>query len=38
MYKHCTTEEEASRQRQMEAYLLENIRPKTFEQISVSDL
>lgn len=38
MYKQCTTEEAASRQRQIEACLLENLRHKPFEQISVADL
>ena len=38
MYKQCTTEETAMRQRQIEECLMENMRRHTFQEISVSDL
>ena len=38
MYKHCTTEESAQRQRQLEQCLLELMGEKLLQQITISDL
>lgn len=38
MHKHCATEDAASRQRQSETCLLENMTRMSFEKISVAGL
>lgn len=38
MYKHCKTEQSAARQRELEQFLLREMRTSHFEDISISDL